>query len=126
MTFKSDMDAWVRQTDTRMEAVFKQSTQQVFFIAQEPRGKGGNMPVDTGFLRNSAVGSLNAPASGAPGNPSQVGVAISRAKLGDVIWVGWAANYARAMERRYAFMRLATQQWQRIVNDNTKKLRSMR
>lgn len=126
MTFKSDMDAFARLTETRMEAVFKQSTQDVFFIAQQPRAKGGNMPVDTGFLRNSAVASLNNPARGNAGDQAQVNVTISRAKLGDVIWVGWAANYARAMERRYAFMRLATQQWQRIVNDNTNKVRSMR
>jgi len=122
----ADMDKWIRRSQVRIDAVVKQSAQDLVNTAQTPRAKGGNMPVDTGFLRNSGMASLTGMPSGTGSTESQVTLTIYRAKPGDTIYFGWTANYAKYMERRYAFMRLAAQQWQDIVNRNARKLKGMR
>lgn len=117
MSFEAQVNAWARKTEARMTAVFRSSMQEVARQAQEPIAKGGNMPVDTGFLRNSGQAALNRLPSGdsSPGNMDASAVTIARANLGDEIIFGWTANYARAMEARYAFMRSAADNWQQIV-----------
>jgi len=105
----------------RATAIMRESAQRVIEQAQTARGNGGNMPVDTGFLRASGQASL----TGLPSGPSHQGegfgnfdytFVIAQAKLGGTIWFGWTANYAIYMEFRYGFMRLAAQNWQAIVN----------
>lgn len=124
----ADMDKWIKQSQVRLDAVVKQSAQDLVNTAQTPRAKGGNMPVVTSFLRNSLMGSTSGMPSGSssPGNEQQITLTIFRAKPGDTIYLGYVANYARHMERRYAFVRLAAQQWQDIVTRNANKLRGMR
>ena len=123
-SFSTQVDDWIRQSQGRIDAVVKQSAQDVVAAAQTPRAKGGNMPVDTGFLRNS----IRASTSGMPSSSSDaVATGILRWKPeSQLLYIGWAANYAPYMERRYAFMRLAAQQWQEIVNRNATKLKGMR
>ena len=82
------------------------------------------MPVDTGFLRNSMLGDVNKIPSGesSPANTMTVVLAINRVQVGDVLYIGWVANYARKMEARYAFMRGAAQNWGRFVQAAAKRL----
>jgi len=100
---------------------------------QTPVAKGGNIPVDTGFLRASltAVIGDQMPASrAAPPDGGafafvgdQVNLVIATADLNDTITVAYTANYARHVEygargrpgRRFVF--LAAQQWPRIVEE---------
>jgi hypothetical protein len=128
-SFSAQVSAWVAKSERRIEAVFKESAQEVFSIAQTPVARGGNMPVDTGFLRNSLVSGLNGSTS--LSGPDAYTLAIAQAKLGDSVFGGWTANYARYVEygaggrtpRRFAGS--AAEQWQRIVARNSARLRAM-
>lgn len=114
-----------------MEAVFKESAQRVFQQVLLPVARGGNMPVDTGFLRASFRTTLNEPTmtltfrKGPSGSFSLAppALTIASARLGDTIYGVFTANYARYVEYGTSrmsgrgFVRLAAQQWQRIVRE---------
>lgn len=132
---KVTIDQWVRQTQTRIDAVVKRSAQDVIEVAQKSRFKGGQMPIRFGFLINSGSAAIGRMPSGAgkppegytnpSWNSAPAFLAINRMQPGEVLYFGWTARYSRAMEQKYGFMRLAAQQWQDIVNKNARKLRSM-
>lgn len=122
--FSAEVDAWVRQSQARLVAVFKTSAQ---FVIQDVVGR---VPVDTGFLKNSLTTSLEGavsmnrdPASGYVAPP--ISMAIVRAQLGDVITASFAANYAGHVEygargrAGVAMVRLAAQNWQAHVSTAT-------
>lgn len=136
-SFSAQVDAWVRKSEARLEAVFKWSAQDVISEMQEvgpsvanPDSFGtGHMPVDTGALRASLQAALDTPATPAmtfrpPSggsiayDPSPVALVIAGAKLGQTIYATYGASYAPRMEARYGFVRLAAQQWARIVSRN--------
>ena len=126
--FSATVDKWTRKTEARTEAVFKQSAQTLFEQAQTTIGEGGKLPLDTGWLRASFSASLQGMPAGVGANPYKSGsqqadwnsadtvLTINGAKLGDSIWAGWGAVYARAMEYKYGFSRSAAQNWSAIVN----------
>jgi hypothetical protein len=103
-------------------------------------GQGGHMPVDTGFLRASLVVSLNSPARSVTNNPGQVGAftynegttsgIILAAQFGDLIYAVYTANYARHVEYGaqgrpgYGFVRLAVQNWPKIVDKVARRVRA--
>jgi hypothetical protein len=130
-SFAAQVNKWVQASEARMEAVLKASAQDVFEEALMPRAKGGNLPVLTSFLRNSAkaqIGSMpsgpSTPAEGMPSAPDgQITLTLVRLKPGESVFLGFTANYAKYMEHRYGFVRLAAQQWQQIVNKNAAELR---
>lgn len=123
--FSAAVDKWVLKSKNRAEAVFRESTQRVVSEMQKPVGAGGNMPVDTGFLRASVRASLSAMPTidkGSRGadisvsyDSSPVVMTIARAKLGQTIYVGYTASYAPYQENSRGFVRLAAAQWQSIV-----------
>lgn len=127
--FTAQIAAFAEDAKRKMELTIKQSAQDVGEIAQRPVAKGGNMPVDTGFLRNSLVAGLNGTTS--LSGPDSYVLAIAGAELGDSIFFGWTANYARYVEygtqgRAGRFFALsAAQQWQAIVARNADKARQM-
>jgi hypothetical protein len=134
------MDAWARKCERRMTAIIQESSQRVIQAAQEvgpsvanPGGTGtGKMPVDSGFLRASMVAQVGSmPAGPTHGGTSTyrydegtVVMTIAGMKLGDTLYAGWTAEYARWMEVRYGFARSAAQQWQGIVNQVTEEARA--
>lgn len=130
--FADQVGAFVAKSNGRMTAVFRQSAQDLIEEAQTPRGSGGNLPVDTGFLRNSGTASLNTMPSGQsikPDNyaggswsPDEMLLVINQAQLGDRIIFGYLANYAPFMEARFGWVRLAAQNWPQIVQRNAKRL----
>lgn len=120
--FQASVAAHVARYKERLEQVFKASAQDVIAEAQTPVARGGRMPVYTGFLRNSLVSGLNG--STALTGPESYVLAIAGSKLGDSVFAGWTANYARHVEYgtngrpgRF-YMRGAAQQWQQIVDRN--------
>lgn len=127
-TFSAQIDAWVAKTQARMDAVIKASAQDVIALAQKPVAKGGNMPVDTGFLRASLQSTLNG-TSGLTGPESYVFTA-GKMKAGDVASFGWTANYARHVEYGARgrpgrhFVGNAALQWQPIVAANVAKAKA--
>lgn len=122
-TFSRDMERWEKKTVRKLEAVAKTAFQDVAESANTPRAKGGNMPVDTGFLINSGQAALNSVPSGpsSTGNMSAVPVVINGLRLGDSIFFGWTANYAPIMEARYAYMGMAVQKWPQFVDAAAKE-----
>ncbi len=116
---------WVAQTEERLNAVFRTAAQDTAREVQTPRAKGGKLPVDTAFLRNSFAADINTTPSG-NGNSSYssgpISIVIGRAKIGDRVVFGWGANYAVYMEARYGFLRSAAQNWQQIVDKAAKKV----
>jgi hypothetical protein len=132
-SFSAAVSEWVRKTEARQEAVFRASVQRVVEVMQTPVARGGNLPVDTGFLRASllaVIGDQMPPARSAPPDggaftfaADQVNLVIASADLTNTITVAYTANYARYVEfgargrpgRR--FVSLAAQQWPRIVNE---------
>ena len=137
-SFTADVDAFVRKTDARLLAVFRSSAQDVIAEMQEPGPSvanpssfgTGHMPIDTGFLRASLQAGIDEPVarSSTPAaghqdvayNPAPVALVIAGARLGQTIFATYGAVYARAMEARYGFVRLAAQNWQKIVGKNVR------
>lgn len=131
-TFSATVDAWATATKERMLAVFRKSVETVINTMQTTVPNGGNLPIDTGFLRASLLATLNAPTSDVvfrgddvsvkKWNSAQVTLVIFSAKIGDTIYAVYTANYAAFQEfgsqgrPGRGFVRLAAQQWQQIVN----------
>lgn len=142
MTFSAQVDKWVRESQKRVEVVFKESAQDVIAEMQavgpsvaNPDSFGtGNMPVDTGFLRASLQARLNEPPGVIRPRPagdasysyssSPIALVIAGAAIGDTIYATYGANYASIMEQRYAFRRLAAQNWQQIVDRQAKRMKA--
>lgn len=101
-SFAAQIDGWVKQTDARITAVFRQSAHDVINKAQE------NAPHDTGFLKASLVVALNSPVPPAirvkPEGEGQayqapnISAVIATAKMGDTISAGWTAAHALPQE----------------------------
>lgn len=129
-TFSAQVDDIIRKSKERMEAVFKQSVQDTVEIMQTPVAKGGNIPVDTGFLRSSLQGGLNTITKGQSVKPdagtftyngTQMTMVIAGAELGDSIYATYSANYAKYVHDGAngrpgrPWVRLAAQQWPATV-----------
>lgn len=135
-TFSAQIAAAVAEIKGGVEAVVRQSAQDVLEDASRPVAQGGNMPVDTGFLRNSLVVGLNVEPTG-PGEKPEgysntgapaVELAIAGFDLGDTISARWTANYAKHVEygargrAGRAFVRQAAQKWAAFVSANAARL----
>lgn len=133
-SFSAQVDDWTKRSQKRMERVAKTATLAVIEDAQTPVAKGGRMRVDTGFLRASGRVSLDGMPSGPSRNTGEIVtqsdsdpntvLTIGRAQLGDTIWFGWTANYARFREYNDAFLGIAVQKWQQFVDDAIRKVKA--
>lgn len=129
--FKSQIDQIVIRTEARLLAVVRGSIDSLIQDAQTPVVQGGKMRVDTGFLRNSGISSLNSPPSGETRgrarrsgetgllyqwNGEAVGVTLAKMKIGDTFYFGWTAVYAKYREAFDGFLEAAVQKWQYFVD----------
>lgn len=135
------VNAWVLKSKKRMVRIVQGSTVELIEIANTPTAKGGNMRVDTGFLRASGQVSFNGMPTGPSRGRERSGeeapnaviypygnepneLALAKVKLGDRIFFGWTANYARYREYKDGFMRLAVQKWNAIVQREVAKAKT--
>lgn len=118
MSFADEINRYTEEYQRRLQAVARESVQDVAEIANQPRAKGGRMPVDTGFLRNSIRAAIGETPSSGSGSVIET---LARWDAGESITVGWTAVYARPMEYRYGFMRGAVELWPRIVDANARR-----
>lgn len=135
--FVADVEAFKRLTIDKMLRVAKQSLQDVIREAQTTVAQGGNMPVDSGYLRNSLIvtvagverarGDPDAGPNSNTGNEAVI-LGLSALELGDPFQVAWTAEYA--LQRHYTvgvghgggmWRDLAAQKWQGIVQSNARK-----
>lgn len=129
-TFTAQVEGFERKVRELQEAIFKEAAQRLFEKAQTPVGKGGNLPVDTGFLRASFQTTLNAPTASVTFNkegiPTRGGddyvFTIANATIDDTIYGVWTANYASFVHYGAngrpgrQWVTLAAQNWNTIVN----------
>lgn len=131
--FGATVTGWCAEKTTRMTAVRRESVQRFVDIMQTPVEAGGNLPVDTGFLRASLVAEIGAvsfstrpaPAGDAKHsyNPAPINLVIAGASVTETISVAYTAVYARIAnyggQNRAArqFVGLAVQRWPQIVNE---------
>jgi len=137
--FGSQVDAWVQQTEKRLNAVFRLSTQKVISYMQE------NVPYRDGFLRASLVVLVNQDAPKAdrtdedgmgPFNEAYMQAVIAGAVAGDRIVSAYTMVYARRLEygftgtdslgRSYnqaprGWTRAAVGRWNEAVQEATKE-----
>jgi hypothetical protein len=133
-TFTAQVDEWVRETEQRIEAVFKESTQRVASLA------ANGVPVDLGFARASVRASTESmpainPAADNKANATvsmdfgTITLVIAGAQLGQTIYIGWTAAYILPLEYGHSkqapagFVRIAAAQWPRIVEEVTAELK---
>jgi hypothetical protein len=123
--FIADVERFARLSADKMLRVARQSTQDVVRQAQTTTAQGGDMPVDTGFLRNSLITELRGSEVGAGEDSYTLGIAGMQ--LGDAFQVSWAAEYA--IPRHYMvnangglWRDKAAQQWTRIVAENVRRV----
>ncbi|MCP1550710.1 MULTISPECIES: HK97 gp10 family phage protein [Methylorubrum] len=131
VSFAAQVNDFVRQTQRRMEAVFRESAQRVITEMQTPVAQGGNMPVDTGFLRASLRITKDAPlpmGAGRPDdaktyayNPTAASLVLAGAGIGDTLFASYTANYAgfvhygREGRPGRQWVTMAAQRWPTIV-----------
>jgi len=125
--FSGAVKGFVTRTKADVEKVWHEATEELVEQAQLPISQGGNMHVETGYLRASLRASLSSLPSPTDGNrptehskyyyrPGLVTRVIRSARYGkDTIYLGWTASYAGIREHRDGFMRLAAQNWRSIV-----------
>lgn len=129
-TFSATVSDWCRKVPEVHLAVFRESAKRVMEDMLTPRGAGGNMPIDTGYLRASLQASTTEmptmregaiPTEGATYTPDgQVNLVIAGAELGETIYAGFTAIYARAQNYgfkgpAFLFVELAAQKWEATV-----------
>lgn len=141
LSFSAAVDAWCQESETRLEVVFRESCQRLVADVSVPVGAGGNMPVDTGFLRSSGVGSVGVPtpisatSKGEKGGTytfsiGQAASVIAGLKVGQVFFYCFTAVYSRVAEyggqnrSGRGFVRLAAQKWQSIVSQVAQEARA--
>lgn len=140
-SFQAEVDAWITKVKGATEAVVKESAQAIVSEMQTPRGEGGRMRVDTGFLRASLLAStssmpyIDATAYPVPGqiypyDASAVEAVIIGSEVGQTLYFGYTAAYSAAREygargqNPDAFVRSAAQRWPTIVNEKAAELKA--
>ena len=87
---------WLDGCEDAMDYVVREATRKLLSYIQRPIAKGGVMPVDTGFLRNSLISSVQGGIT-IPGADVYV-IATEQLKVGSVADFTWTARYARYVE----------------------------
>lgn len=120
LSFAAQVDAWVRETEARMLAVFRTAAE---YVVEDVLDR---TPIDTGYLRASltvtTTGPLpiraNArPVEGQTYNVQPYALSIAGAELGDTVYASFVASYAAHVEygargrAGRAMVRLAAQNW---------------
>lgn len=113
MSFTAQIDQFIASSKDLAEAVIKDAAQSMATSANTQEEKGGLMRVKTGFLRNSIAAEIGTMPSGESVNsspavrrpewePMALMASINNLKLGDVLYIGWTANYAEYRESQDA------------------------
>lgn len=131
----ANMGEWREKARRNVKLVIQQSIQDVSALAQTTKAKGGRMPVDTGFLRNSYTAGLNGTTTLT--GPDAYVATVAGLEVGDTFTAGWTAAYALRMEKGFVgedslgrtynqagnfFMESALMQWQAINDANAAEI----
>lgn len=104
--FADTVDAWAKETEQRMTAVWRQSIDDLADHMNTTRDNGGRLPKLTGNLMRSLLASTSAmPATGEPDakySGQDVGLVTAGLQLDQTVWLGYQAIYARRLN--YGFV----------------------
>ena len=92
-TYAASVKGWNDKAKRNTRNIMRTAVQDLIEDAQRPVAQGGNMPVDTGNLRNTLSSGLNG-SFGLEG-PDSYSLTINGMELGDVANFRWTAQYAR-------------------------------
>lgn len=138
--FELQIDRFVLNTEEKLLAVTRESIEAVVEDAQlpgpsknDPVGQGGKMRVDTGFLRATGLAQIGSMPFG-PSNErdaksryvwakNQLEIVLASMKIGDTLYFGWTADYARIREMYDGFLEGAVQKWQTHVDESVKRFK---
>lgn len=130
-TFAATVGDWARKVPGALEAVFKESAQELVHQLN------ALVPVDTGFLRASLrasttampVMSLSNPGGSFSIDAGEILLVIAGADIGDTIYLGYTANYgafvhygANGRPGR-PWVDMVAQRWQQIVEAKAAELK---
>lgn len=135
MGFSKDVQKWGDKALRRVRYVARTATLDVVNDALISTAKGGNMRVDTGFLRASGQAKIGAMPSGPTSNPDReiygenelakgapIGSTLLRWQAEkERFYFGFTANYARYREYKDGYLRAAAMQWQDFVRSAVKQ-----
>lgn len=136
MSFSSDIRRHADKYKKRIRATYRNSVQELGERSNQSRFKGGNTPIDTGFMRASQAYELDqmprGPTKNESGKKYSEGERIGKGPVevlgmwqpGDTVFIGWSASYSRFMNARFGFATLAAQKWESIVNKNAQKAKA--
>jgi HK97 gp10 family phage protein len=126
-SFTADLRKFGEKVQRRARDVARQSIQDVVEDAQTPKAKGGRMPVDTGFLRNSLVSGIDR--NYGPPSPESYVLAIAGLEIGDTVQFNWTAEYAIFQELGTSkmsgnhFVGVAAAKWPQFVKANAERVK---
>ena len=104
--FADTVDAWAKETEQRMTAVWRQSIDDLADHMNTTRDNGGRLPKLTGNLMRSLLASTSAmPSTGGPDakySGQDVGLVTAGLRLDQTVWLGYQAIYARRLN--YGFV----------------------
>lgn len=130
-SFSGAVTKWVAETKERREKVHKESASRIVAIMQTPRGAGGNLRVDTGFMRASLVGLTGTALPTTTKKPDvaaafsydggQINLTIAGAEITQPLTFVYTADYA--IYREFGargqpgdrWVALAAQRWGQVV-----------
>jgi hypothetical protein len=138
MSFADQITKHAETYRKRMRATAREAVQDTVAIAQETRGAGGRMRVDTGFLRASIQGAIGHMPSGPTTNGEDknypdgtvvagepVSVTLLKWEPGEQhLFIGWTANYARPREYQDGFLRGAVELWPTTVDVAARRVKA--
>lgn len=133
-TFTAQVDAWVLQTTKRMNAVARQSTNDLIKRASrvasgKTRGgslKVGYVPRDIGTLAGSLLSTLSGSTILTQRGENSYQAVISNMEGGDTATFAWTAPYARRLHYEGGWMWVdeAAEHWESIVAANVARAKA--
>lgn len=142
-SFSAQIEAWTRKVDGAIEAIFKESVQELVeqadqiltqMVYEAPPASSGYKR--TGFLRSSVkVSTASMPLANRPqGTPdggymAEIEVQIAGASVGETLFIGWTANYSGFVHwgangnPPRPWVSMVAQRWSAIVDMKTAELK---
>lgn len=109
--FSATVKDFSQKTKEAMDTILREATEDTVQQINLPRAKGGPMPVDTGFLRNSMAADINgsgefstvkpATKDDAGSGSGAVSLLINDFEGGQIMHIAWTAVYAARVNYGY-------------------------
>lgn len=120
-SFSAMVDEWARKTEDRTAEVLRVSVATAAEVVSRPQEEGGRLPVVTGNLRRSlAISTIGPPAAlwgkkEFDDNSAGIEAVIDSIQVGQTVWLGFQAIYAKKVELDHGFVQMTAQNWPQIV-----------